>query len=540
MSPSSVPRLLTLAAACAALAAGEVWTAAAAARPSTLDELRTARRQAAERPRRVIFNNDGNEPVYLCKTTSPEELLSYRTTPLAGTHVDAIFYCTWSSGFGLFTHGTKVGEVFSTREGLFERNLAPQMIAAGTDPLRVMTEFGRKHGIEVFWSFRLNDTHDGSTAAYGPIMFRANRLKREHPAWLIGSPTQKPKHGAWSAVDFTRDEIRDLALRYTEEVCRNYDVDGVEIDFIRHPVFFKRAAQTGTECNDDERRLMTGLMRRVRTMTESEGLRRGRPILVAVRVPDSVEYCRAIGLDLKRWLGDGLVDLLITGGYFRLNDVAYSVALARAHGVKVYPSLDESRVRDPDARKLRSTTGAYRGRALEAWSAGADGVYLFNAFNPLDPIWRELGAPARLAASGQEYFASVLGQGAAAGGAYPHVGFMRIPRLNPANPIALRPGATESVTVPVGTGPNAGRRGVVPAGRLRLQFESPPAPEYLKVSVNGTALARGTVNGKWLEYDCAPGTLRPGASRVAVELAAGGTALSWTDLHCTVQPAAAR
>jgi hypothetical protein len=533
-------RLLTLAAALAGHAAGEVRAAAAASRPATLAELRATRQQAAERQRRVIFNNDGNEPVYLCKTTSPEELLSYRTTPLAGTHVDAIFYCTWSSGFGLFTHGTKVGDVFSTREGLFERNLAPEMIAAGTDPLRVMTDFGRKHGIEIFWSFRLNDTHDGSTAAYGPIMFRANRLKREHPEWLIGSPTQKPKHGAWSAVDFTREEIRDLAFRYTEEVCRNYDVDGVEIDFIRHPVFFKRAAQTGTECNDDERRLMTDLIRRIRTMTEAEGLRRGRPILMAVRVPDSVEYCRAIGLDLPRWLGDGLIDLLVTGGYFRLNDTAYSVALARAHGVKVYPSLDESRVRDAEARKLRSTTEAYRGRALEAWSAGADGVYLFNAFNPLDPIWRELGAPAQLAAAGQDYFASVLGQGAAAGGAYPHVGFMRIPRLNPATPVALRPGTAESVMVSVGADPNAAGRGVVPAGRLRLQFDSPPAPEHLKVSVNGSAFAPGTLRGKWLEWDFAPGTLRPGANQIGLELAGGVPAVAWTDLHCTVHPASSR
>ncbi|MBL9210016.1 MAG: hypothetical protein JNL92_06085 [Opitutaceae bacterium] len=506
----------------------ELPAAESVGRATSLESLRTARQQAAARPRRVIFNNDGNEPVYLCKTTSPEELLSYRTTPLAGTHVDAIFYCTWSSGFGLFTHGTKVGEVFSTREGLFERNLAPEMIAAGTDPLRVMTEFGRKHGIEVFWSFRLNDTHDGSTAAYGPIMFRANRLKREHPDWLIGSPTQKPKHGAWSAVDFTRAEIRDLAFRYVEEVCRNYDVDGVELDFIRHPVFFKRAAQGGTECNDDERDLMTGLLRRIRTMTEAEGLRRGRPILLAVRVPDSVEYSRVIGLDLRRWLGDGLIDLLITGGYFRLNDVAYSVALAREYGVKVYPSLDESRVRDPAARQLRSTTEAYRGRALEAWSAGADGVYLFNAFNPLDPIWRELGSPAQLAAAGRDFFASVLGQGAAAGGAYPHVGFMRIPRLNPASPLGLKAGAKERVTLTIGTGPGAGG----PAGRLRLQFDPRPAPDGVKVSVNGTSLPPGVADGAWLEFELVAGVVRPGPNEVAVELAPGTPALSWTDLHC--------
>src|SRR6185369_893591 len=47
-----------------------------------------------QRQRRIIFNNDGNEPVYLCKTASKEELLRSRTTPLIGTQVDSIFYCT--------------------------------------------------------------------------------------------------------------------------------------------------------------------------------------------------------------------------------------------------------------------------------------------------------------------------------------------------------------------------------------------------------------------------------------------------------------
>jgi len=308
---------------------------------SSVTGLRALRTEAAARPRRVIFNNDGNEPVYLSKTTSAEELLSHRTAPLAGSHVDAIFYCTWSSGFSLFTHDTKVGQVFSSREGLFSKNMTPTLLAAGTDPLRVMADFGREKGIEIFWSFRLNDTHDGSTTDYGPIMFRANQLKQEHPEWLIGTPTKKPKFGAWSAVDFSRPEIRDLAFRLVEEVCQNYPVDGFEIDFFRHPVFFKRAAQTGTECSDEERGVMTDLMQRIRTMTEREGMKRGRPLLLAIRVPDSTDYCRAIGLDLDRWLADGLVDLLITSGYFQLNDPAYSVALARKYGVRVYPSLAE-------------------------------------------------------------------------------------------------------------------------------------------------------------------------------------------------------
>jgi hypothetical protein len=512
----------------------EPRTARAAEPIASLAELRTQRQQAAARQRRVIFNNDGNEPVYLCKTTSPEDLLSHRTAPLAGSHVDAIFYCTWSSGFGLFTHGTKVGQVFATKEGLFSRNLAPELIAAGTDPLHVMAEFGRRNGIEIFWSFRLNDTHDGSSADYGPIMFRANRLKQEHPDWLIGTPAQKPKFGAWSAVDFTRPEIRELAFRYTEEVCRTYAVDGVELDFFRHPVFFKRAAQTGTECNDEERQMMTELMTRIRRMTEEEGMKRGRPILVAIRVPDSVEYGRAIGIDLERWLGAGLVDLLITGGYFQLNDPSYSAALGHRHGVKVYPSLDESRVRDEAARKLRASTASYRGRALNAWRAGADGVYLFNSFNPTDPIWRELGSRESLAAADKDYFGSILGQGAAAGGAYPHASFMKIPRLNSAIPIVVKSGTSETTTLYVGDDVSRDR----PIGlvvTLRLQFKNVSPPSSVTVAINGRELRSGRPQGDWIEFNVEPAAMKAGANEVRVTLAAQSDAVAWTDLHCTVR-----
>ena len=498
----------------------------------SVEELRALRKEAANRQRRIIFNNDGNEPVYLCKGTTAEELLSYRTTPLLGSQVDSLFYCTWSSGFGLFTHDTKVGQVFATKEGLFANNRTPELLAAGTDPLRVMTDFGQKHGLEVFWSFRLNDTHDGSIRDYGPIMFQANQLKVEHPEWLIEQAGNKPKFGAWSAVDFTHAEIRDLAFRYTEEVCRNYPVDGVELDFFRHPVFFKRPAVTGTECNDVERALMTDLMRRIRTMTETEGMRRGKPILIAMRVPDSVEFCRAVGIDLEAWLKEGLLDLLITSGYFQLNDWSYSVALGHRHGVKVYPSLDESRVKDPAAKKLRSSVASYRGRALNAWKAGADGVYLFNSFNPNNAIWREMGSPDQLARLDQDYFASVRGLGAAAGGTYPHEPFVHIPTLNATRPTVVQTGEEGRISLTIGND-LAGTGAVV---KLRLQFKE-PAGEAVIVKLNNAPLSGGKWLENWLEFDLAPETVKAGAQAVTVSLASAAKVkrVTWTDLHCTVR-----
>ena len=48
----------------------------AATPPTDLSALREARRQALDRPRRIIFNNDGNEPVYKSEDNSPEKFLA--------------------------------------------------------------------------------------------------------------------------------------------------------------------------------------------------------------------------------------------------------------------------------------------------------------------------------------------------------------------------------------------------------------------------------------------------------------------------------
>ena len=492
------------------------------------------RKEAAHRQRRIIFNNDGDDIVYQCSTTTAEELLNARTTALAGSQVDSIFYCTWSSGFGVFTHNTKVGQVFETREAPFTNNPTRAFLDAGIDPLRVMTEFGRKHHIEVLWSLRMNDTHDGSLTSYGPVMFNANKLKVAHPEYLFSTPQQRPKYGAWSAMDFGRPEVRDLAFRYVEEVCRNYDVDGVELDFFRHPIFFKNNS-LGLPCDDSDRAQMTGLLRRIRAMSDDVGRRRGRPLLIAVRVPDSVEYSRAIGIDLEQWLAGDLADLLVVTSYIQLNSWDYSVALGHKYGVPVYPSLDESRVRDEAARRLRSSVEAYRARAMNVWAAGADGVYMFNFFNPRSPLWRELGDPVALHRMNKDYFASVRGVGVAAGNSLPHQSFIHIATLNPGAPLPLAPGQPATVKFPVGDDVRWGEaKGERAELTLRLQFKALKQPANAVVTLNDIPLAGGVIAKDWLEFKLDAKLVRQGVNIVTVTPASQDKGLL-TDLHLTVR-----
>ncbi len=352
----------------------------------SLEELRKARTELAHRKRRIIMNNDGNEPVFKAREVSRKALLDPRTTALAGTQVDTIFYAS-SHGFSVVTHDSKVGTVWNYK-GEGSRNLTPDFIAAGLDPLQVFREFTREHGIELFWSFRVDDTHDAGR----PEVFANTPFKTRNPHLLMGGKTDPAlARGSWSAVNYGMEEVREMAFRLSEEVCREKDVDGIEWDFWRHALFFRETA-LGKECGDLQREQMTGLMRRVRKMTEDEGIRRGRPVLLSVRVPDSVEYCRAIGIDLERWLEEDLFDLLVTTGYTRMNHWEYSAALAKKHGKPFYASLDDCRVKnDADAAATRNSGPAKRARALTALRAGADGIYTFNWFNPKDPFWKEGG-----------------------------------------------------------------------------------------------------------------------------------------------------
>ena len=479
---------------------------------------RQRRKEAAHRRRRIIFNNDGNEVVYLCKTATPEEVLRCRTSPLVGSHVDSIFYCTWSSGFGLFTHNTKVGEVFTCKQGMFADNITRDLIEQGTDPLQIMVDFCRRNDLEIFWSMRMNDTHDAWGGDYSPYLFP--KLKREHAEYLVGSKEDRPKHGGWTAVDYAHPQVRELAFRFVEEVCCGYDVDGVELDFFRHPTFFKRAAM-GLPLGQEELDMMTGLMRRIREVTEEVAEGRGRPLLVAVRVPDSVEYCRGIGIDLERWLAEDLVDILIATGYFRLNPWEYIVDLGHRYDVPVYACLSESRI-PGEAGEVRNSIESYRARAMKVWNSGADGVYMFNFFDPHSPLWRELGDPEILKGLDKVYFVTVRGIGNAgfflAGGER----YFRIPILAPQRPLKLEMSRPQVIELPVGDDVLWGKdRGILPELNLRLQVGDLKDAEDISVELNGELLSGGILSGGWLDYTLKPDLVRKGVNRFKIGVKPG-------------------
>jgi len=138
--------------------------------------------------------------------------------------------------------------------------------------------------------------------------------------------------------------------------------------------------------------MMTGLVARVRAMADEVGRQRGRPVLIAVRVPDSVRYCKAIGLDLEAWLERDLIDLLIGAGQIHVEPWKNLVALGKRYDVQVYAGLSPARL-EPRSGDKALDLPLWRGEALRAWEAGVDGISTFNVFDPESAVFREIGDP---------------------------------------------------------------------------------------------------------------------------------------------------
>lgn len=505
-----------------------VLAAAATAAPLDIETLRAQRRELAFRQRGLIMNNDGCDVLYFPRTAelTPEAFLDLRTTNLADTQVGTISYCTISSGFSFFTHDTKVGTLLARQAheyGIQEqrRNIAAELVEQGADCLQLVVDYAHANGMEAFWSMRMNDTHDVAHHPDRPYLLFPP-LKEQHPEWLVGDPVARTPHGRWSSVNYAIPEIRDLAFRYIEEVCANYDVDGIELDFFRHLCYFPSTARGG-RASDEEREAMTSLIRRLRAMTEEIGLRRGRPILVAVRVPDSIEFSRGIGLDIEQWLREGLADILVTTCYFRFHPWDWTVSLARQYGVAAYPGLSESRVRG-ETRFLRRSLPAYRARATNAWFAGADGIYIFNQFNPNSPIWNELGSPASLLGQEKLYF---VGYRDGRPGAYlkESDGLRVLPSLMPGQGLPLKPGETRTVEIMVGEDIAAARQaGFVAAVTACVEVPGIGDPARLSLSLNGQSAGTPAVTGNWLDFPVDATHLRQGLNRLEFTLAATAAA----------------
>jgi len=503
------------------------------------DNWQQLRQAALERRRVVIYNNDGNEPV-LWPTNQPfsvDYFIKMRTAVVAGSQVDSIFYCPISSGFGFLTADIPSADLKTRPVGGVEHlaaytNMLQAFIDHGTDPVREVGKWCRANQVEFFISLRVNDTHDmqADQTRLGPPYDRSNwafsPFKAQNPHMLMGSYTNRPPFCNWSAVDFTHREVRERFFRMCRELCEMYDLDGLDLDFFRHPQFFRSVAWGGT-ASDEERGMLTDVMRRLRDAAEVAGKCRGRPILLSVRVPDSVAYCRDIGIELDVWLREGLIDMVIGSGYWQSNPWNYLAELCRGLPVKCYASLDESRLPQTEGAPIefsRRSVATYRGQAMAARQAGLDGVMYFNMFNPADVKRKMWGCPDTMRLHDKVYPVSYRGHRHATRYCKSGNRHVTLRELSTRRPSKLKPGATEGFSVWVGDDFEALRRDNIKPSCELLLHVAVPAGQDLRVAVNGHEVVCRKSEQEFRRYEVKAEHLNTGENRLKFTAGAGSDA----------------
>lgn len=247
---------------------------------------------------------------------------------------------------------------FTTAQGRvdLEENGVTRLIEAGDDLVEIMRVRCRERGMTFLAGLRMNDRHGTNT--FLEQMFEA------HPEWrLMGS-----------GINYKYEGAREAFLAFIDEFLDRYDVEGIEFDYLRWGHLFEPEEAEGNAS------LLTDFTRRARDLLDAAAAKRGRDRLtLGVRVPQTLDECRVLGMDVGVWIDEGLIDYVCPTDFFytdfntRIEDF---VALTEDTACRIYPTIHPVIAKGNEATLL--TESGYRAAANSFYAYGAHGISTYN------------------------------------------------------------------------------------------------------------------------------------------------------------------
>lgn len=362
---------------------------------------------------RFIYNSDGlNIFADIAQPITPEKV--YRYVDEAARAGVTSFFISPNIGMPM-NYPTKVGDMIGenvspelsktitpdTKSGLVKAILNLRaLLQNGHDPLGLIIKRAKAQKMEAFISFRPNEVH----AVEQKDNLVLSRFWKEHPEWRIGKyndsvtkvyhdimgPRTSPVVTGWlpAGLNFAIPEVRAHQLAILREMCERYNLDGLEIDFQRFPMYFK----PGEEARHIE--TMTQWVRDVKKMVDAVGRTKKHRIMLTARIMAEPQQNIAIGLDPATWAKEKLVDFVIVSHYLH-NNFPLPISEYRKilpDSFPIYASVE-----------VESNMATYRAIAGQLWKSQINGISLFNFFTtrergvqpPFDLI-HQIGYPAVL------------------------------------------------------------------------------------------------------------------------------------------------
>ncbi len=321
------------------------------------------------RPRIMFYNDARHCHLYRYEPPMFREEYVAMVDELAGTPVEAINF-TLGEGRTML-HDTRAGELMGHNVEVWDHQVfrraaknAKGLIDRGEDPLRILCERAAELGILIYPTL----TVQGPGPDHASV--RCSDFRRENQHLEIGAAGGvDPDHISFSCLDFKHPEARDERFAIVDEVVSEYDVGGFELQLNILPYYFHPdEVEAGCE-------IMTEWIRRVYEAVKKSGSQRE----LVIRIPNSIEDCLGKGMDVRGWIGEGIVDALIAEDSQNLivvtqgTDFRPLVEAASGSDCRIYAGMhnhvDSDRLAEAPIEIMRAAATNY-------WAQGIDGLYL--------------------------------------------------------------------------------------------------------------------------------------------------------------------
>lgn len=341
---------------------------------------------------RVIFNDDAQMLSEAPKSGTSNFVKAWLDKELEAVPFSTYVFlaatpdiCTFDSRCGE-TYGDRFGPDFSKGWAAGIRGLR----AEGTDALKVVTEHMRASGKEVLAAIRMSDTHHKHIDPTHPL---CPKFTIDNRRFVINQPDGRTNE---TALDYSHPEVRRHRLRIMQEIAEDYDVDGLELNFVRWAKHFPR------DKGREKAEIMTKYIGQIRQMLAAAATKRGRERLtLGVRVPESIDACWLAGVDIESWVKPKWIDYVVistwnnTDPQLRLDDFTRFTKPAGVHTVVVMgnmigtiysgpPTILDRPVAMSAKHKSNSYLGMLiteseaRGAAANYYTWGADSISFWN------------------------------------------------------------------------------------------------------------------------------------------------------------------